>query len=166
MFERRFFLKMATISVSGFLPFSDWHAAQHGKSFESLAAFGRLNGPDQNGVILPQGFRSRIVARSGEAPVSSSNYIWHPAPDGGACYGTEDGGWIYVSNSEMRGGKGGVGALRFNSAGEKIDSYSILENTTLNCAGVRLPGELGFLARNLIVGKFLNVILTEKRRHR
>ena len=90
--KRRSFLKMATISVSGFLPFSNWHAAQHEKSFRSIAAFGGLNEPDQNGVMLPQGFRSRIVARSGESPVSSSNYVWHPAPDGGACYGTDDGG--------------------------------------------------------------------------
>jgi len=138
-FKRRSFLKMATISVSGFLPFSNWHAAQHEKSFRSIAAFGGLNEPDQNGVMLPHGFRSRIVARSGESPVSSSDYIWHPAPDGGACYGTEDGGWIYVSNSEMRGGRGGVGALKFNSVGQKIDSYSILENTTLNCAGGPTP---------------------------
>ena len=74
-FKRRSFLKMATISVSGFLPFSNWHAAQHEKSFSSIAAFGGLNEPDQNGMMLPHGFRSRIVARSGESPVSSSNYI-------------------------------------------------------------------------------------------
>ena len=66
----------------------------------------------------------------------------------------------------MRGGRGGVGALQFNSVGQKIDSYSILENTTLNCAGGPTPGEPGFHARNLIVGRFLNVILMEKCRHR
>jgi secreted PhoX family phosphatase len=51
----------------------------------------------------------------------------------------EDGGWIYVSNCEVRDGRGGAGALRFDRQGTVIDSYSILENTSINCAGGATP---------------------------
>ena len=137
--KRRAFLKMAVVSMSGFYPTVNSHAAQSKMPFYKVDSFGVLREPDENGVMLPAGFKSRIVARSGEAPISSSAYVWHPAPDGGACFETKDGGWLYVSNSEVRGGGGGVGVLRFNGAGEKIDAYSILENTTQNCAGGATP---------------------------
>ncbi|MCB1669962.1 MAG: DUF839 domain-containing protein [Pseudomonadales bacterium] len=89
--------------------------------------------------MLPAGFQSRIVARSGEQPVTSSSYLWHDAPDGGAVFATDDGGWVYVSNSEVGGGKGGVGALRFNAAAELVDAYPILAGTSVNCAGGGTP---------------------------
>lgn len=94
--------------------------------------------PNEDGLRLPEGFRSRVVARSSQ-PVGQSNYIWHGAPDGGAVFPTEDGGWIYVSNSELDDQQGGVGALRFNAAGELQDAYPILANTTRNCAGGATP---------------------------
>ena len=59
--------------------------------------------------MLPAGFTSRIVARSGQ-PVAG--YAWHSAPDGGACF-ADGTGWIYVSNSEINPG-GGASALRFS----------------------------------------------------
>ncbi len=102
----------------------------------SLAARGELLPPDQNGVRLPAGFTSRIVARSGQMLL---NYKWHAAPDGGATFATPDGGWIYVSNSELGNQAGGVGALRFNVQGEIIGAYSILNQTNRNCAGGRTP---------------------------
>ena len=40
---------------------------------------------DANGLLLPAGFTSRIVARSGQA-VPGTGYTWHSAPDGGACF--------------------------------------------------------------------------------
>lgn len=104
-----------------------------------LDDIGTLLAPDQNGVMLPLGFSSRIVARSGEAPASSSDYIWHDAPDGAAIFETETGGWIYASNSERSDGRGGVGALVFNAAGSVIDAYSILSGTDRNCAGGATP---------------------------
>ena len=112
---------------------------------ELLAAIARLNElgpllpPDDNGVRLPAGFRSRIVARSGQAPSNNSRVVWHPAPDGGAVFASADGGWVYASNSELRNAQGGVRALRFDSSGTVVDCYSILENTTSNCAGGATP---------------------------
>jgi len=107
--------------------------------FHSLNSIGELQPADENGVKLPAGFKSRIVARTGESPIASSDYLWHPAPDGGATFATDDGGWIYVSNSEVKENKGGVGALRFNANAEIVDAYRILDNTMNNCAGGATP---------------------------
>jgi len=94
---------------------------------------------DLNGLRLPAGFTSRVVARSGAKPLEASDYVWHSAPDGGAIFPTDDGGWIYVSNSERSFARGGVGALRFSAAGEVVDAYSILQGTNRNCAGGLTP---------------------------
>lgn len=104
-----------------------------------LGEIGPLNSADSNGVRLPAGFTSRIVARSGQIAANGRGYAWHAAPDGGATFSTPDNGWIYVSNSELNAGRGGVGALVFNSRGDVIDTYSILSGTTLNCAGGATP---------------------------
>lgn len=105
----------------------------------NIANVGPLQAADPNGLRLPSGFSSRIVAQSSQRAVAASSYEWHPAPDGGATFETSDGGWIYVSNSEIGGGNGGVGALRFAPDGSLIDSYAILENTSRNCAGGPTP---------------------------
>ncbi len=105
-------------------------------SFPKLAEIGPLQVPDKNNVRLPAGFTSRIVARSGERLFG---YQWHAAPDGGATFAAPDGGWVYVSNSELKGGKGGVGALCFDHLGKLVDAYSILQNTNNNCAGGATP---------------------------
>lgn len=100
--------------------------------------------PDANGLCLPQGFRSRVIAHSGStvalANGQSSNYRWHFLPDGGATFPTPDGGWIYVSNSETaaRAG-GGAGAVRFAGDGSIRAAYRILGGTQLNCAGGPTP---------------------------
>lgn len=99
---------------------------------------GALLPADANGVRLLPGYRSRIIARSGHAVTEGSDYHWHAAPDGGACFSVKDGGWIYVSNSEMVS-TGGVGAIVFDADGSVINAYSILENTHRNCAGGATP---------------------------
>lgn len=105
-------------------------------AMSNLTSAGPLQAPDMNGVRLPKGYTSRIVAYSGQ---NLFGYIWHAAPDGGATFATDEGGWIYVSNSEMKNNAGGVGALRFDQKGELIDAYPILRNTNLNCAGGSTP---------------------------
>lgn len=103
-----------------------------------LGALGPLQAPDANGLRLPAGFSSRIVARSSQ-PVAGTQHVWHAAPDGGATFGTADGGWIYVSNSEINFSGGGVGALRFDSQGNITAAYPILTGTSRNCAGGPTP---------------------------
>ena len=88
---------------------------------------------------LPDGFRSRVVARSSVSPVGGCEYVWHAAPDGGACFADDSGGWIYVSNSELDNHEGGVGALRFDASGKLIDAYPVLHGTSRNCSGGATP---------------------------
>ncbi|HJR18943.1 MAG TPA: alkaline phosphatase PhoX, partial [Actinomycetota bacterium] len=99
--------------------------------------YGPLQEPDENGLMLPAGFTSRVIAISG-VPVLGSTYVWHIFPDGGATYATPDGGWIYVSNSEVPQ-IGGCGAVRFTKDGDIADAYSILSGTSTNCAGGPTP---------------------------
>lgn len=104
-----------------------------------LARVGALHEPDASGLRLADGFTSRIVARSRVAPVAGKSFVWHDAPDGGAVFAAADGGWIYVSNSEVARNNGGASALRFSSSGELIDAYPVLAGTNWNCAGGPTP---------------------------
>ena len=70
----------------------------------------------------------------GQSPIT-----FHARPDGAAVFASNDGGWIYASNSEV-GGHGGVGALKFNANGDVIDYYMIADGeTSTNCGGGRTP---------------------------
>lgn len=99
--------------------------------------YGALQAADPNGLMLPLGFRSRVVAQSG-ALVTGTGHVWHISPDGGAVF-RQPGGYIYVSNSERSSGNGGVGALSFDYRGNLLDAYTICSNTNRNCAGGRTP---------------------------
>jgi len=94
---------------------------------------------DRNGVRLPAGYSSRIVAESSVSPLGGCEYVWHAAPDGGACFADQGGGWIYVSNSELGDTDGGAGALRFDAGGKLIDAYPVLQDTSRNCSGGATP---------------------------
>lgn len=99
--------------------------------------FGPLSAANADGLELPAGFTSRVVAVSGQL-VSGTAYTWHVNPDGGACFVRPGGGWTYVSNSEINPG-GGVSALDFNAAGTIVAARSILSGTQQNCAGGATP---------------------------
>lgn len=127
-----------------------------------FANIGPLGKPDALGIRVPEGFSTRVVAISNQPPVSSSDYLWHIFPDGGGVMPKADGGWYYVSNSEVPGvgtlgfqfpelasfsnvieqftpGLGGVGVLEFSADGTVDDAYRILGDTTFNCAGCVTP---------------------------
>src|SRR3954453_8205689 len=77
--------------------------------------YGPRRAPDANGVRLPKGFRSRIVAK-GEQVVPGTGYRWHIASDGMATFPQQGGGFVLVSNSENL--VGGASALRIGPDGE------------------------------------------------
>lgn len=109
----------------------------------NVSAIGPLLEPDLNNIRLPSGFSSRVVASSGSRvnTISGrSDYRWHGAPDGGATFSAPDGGWVYVSNSERLSFLGGgVGAIRFDTAGNIVNAYRILGGSSINCAGGPTP---------------------------
>ena len=110
-------------------------AASRAAADRSPAARNLLE-PDENGIRLPPGYRSRVLAVGGET-VPGTDHAWHRAADGGATFPLAD-GWVYVSNSERLFG-GGVGALRFDRSGRVVDAYSICSDTRRNCAGGATP---------------------------
>lgn len=108
-----------------------------GRRVSNIASLGPLGDPDENGLRLPEGVTSRIIARSQQLPLPMGSAPWHRGPDGGATFAMRDGGWVYVSNSEVS--EGGVGALRFAEDGSLIDAYEVLAGTSKNCAGGKTP---------------------------
>jgi hypothetical protein len=103
-----------------------------------LGPYGALGAADANGIKLPRGFTSQVLARSGSI-VPGTSYAWHAAPDGGATFPVDDGGWAYVSNCELPAAAGGAGALRFGPDGAVVGASRILDGTTRNCAGGPTP---------------------------
>lgn len=102
----------------------------------------------QVGILLSEGLNARLIATAGK-PVqyhdgSVSQRSFHSLPDAGATFPDprpgNEGGWVYVSNSEHNTtGLGSVGALTFDASGNVIDYKMVLENTTRNCGGGRTP---------------------------
>ncbi|SFF44739.1 protein of unknown function [Fontimonas thermophila] len=127
-----------------------------------FADIGPLGEPDALGIRVPPGFSTRIVAIANQPPVPGGSYLWHIFPDGGGVMPKADGGWYYISNSEIPGfgnlgtlypqlapfgdvldrfapGLGGASVLEFAADGTVIDAYRILSGTTFNCAGCVTP---------------------------
>lgn len=136
--ERRDFLRSTALAVGvTALGPSFWHAAYAGGPVAGTGPYGPLLAPDANGVMLPRGFRSQVLATTGSL-VPGTTYPWHPAPDGGAVFPQPGGGWVYTSNSEVPV-LGGASALRFDATGRVRDAYRVLAGTSLNCAGGPTP---------------------------
>ena len=102
--------------------------------------YGPLAGaPDANGLLLPEGFTSRVIARSLQ-PVEGTGYEWPAFPDGAATFPADDGGWFHVVNSEIPvEGDGGASTIRYDADGNVVDAYRILGGTSQNCAGGPTP---------------------------
>jgi secreted PhoX family phosphatase len=79
-----------------------------------------------------------LLATTGQR-VDGTDYVWHGEPDGAATFVHPDGGWLYVSNSELNGGNGGVGVLQLDDDGQIVDAYRILGGTKWNCSGGATP---------------------------
>ncbi|MEC7053814.1 alkaline phosphatase PhoX [Streptomyces violaceochromogenes] len=136
--ERRSLLRAAVLGgTSAALGGTLWRGAAYAVPAQpGTGPYGPLGSPDANGIRLPNGFTSRVIARSGQR-VGSTSYTWHNAPDGGACY-ADGTGWIYVSNSEINP-SGGASAVKFSSTGAITAAYRILSSTRQNCAGGKTP---------------------------
>ncbi|MFF5841512.1 alkaline phosphatase PhoX [Streptomyces massasporeus] len=136
--ERRSLLRAAVLGgTSAALGGTLWRGAAYAAPAQpGTGPYGPPGSPDTNGIRLPAGFTSRVIARSGQR-VGTTSYTWHNAPDGGACY-ADGTGWIYVSNSEINP-SGGASAVKFSSTGAITGAYRILSGTRQNCAGGKTP---------------------------
>ena len=97
----------------------------------------------KEGILLSAGLNCNILAKSAQkvefadGTVSASKF--HANPDHGATFPAKNGGWIYVSNSEVLDSKGGVGGITFNRNGKAIKYEKLLRGTTMNCGGGKTP---------------------------
>ena len=76
-----------------------------------FADIGPLLPPDANGIQLPAGFTSRVLAVINQPPMEGNPFRWHSDPDGAGVFRTEDGGWILLSNCEARDATTAFGQL-------------------------------------------------------
>jgi hypothetical protein len=89
---RRSFLGAAAATLAWGPSF--WRAAYADPAVPGPGPYGALRPPDANGLMLPTGFTSRVVARAG-APVLPGGYVWHVDPDGGAVFATPGGALLW-----------------------------------------------------------------------
>jgi len=122
--RRRELLRVGMMSAVAIGITNPWQRAFAGPADACTGPYGLLGAPDANGIRLPYGFTSRLLATT-DSIVAGTDYIWHGEPDGAACFAHSESGWVYVSNSELNGNNGGAGALRFGGDGEIIDAYRI-----------------------------------------
>ena len=155
--DRRQFIRAGVFAAGGTTAFPLIAEAAAGQA-AGTSPYGSLDGiaPDANGVILPPGFTSRIVAVAGE-PVGDTGYEWLIFPDGAATFDDGEGGWYHTVNSEVFvPGAAGVSAIHYDADANIIDAYRILEGSIANCGGGPTPwgtflsgeevfGGLGFL---------------------
>jgi len=101
----------------------------------------------KKGLLLSRGLDVAIIAQSNRPVVMAngthSKLRFHANPDFGATFAYPDddksnpGGYVYVSNAEVKRGGGGVGAIYFNKDGGIIDYKMLLRGTSMNCGGGR-----------------------------
>lgn len=138
--ERRSFLRAAAVgagagAVGATLTRSAVAAPVPARSVitGSVGGYGPLGAADENGIELPPGFRSRVIARSGER-VSGTGHIWHDAPVGGGVL-ADGAGWIHVCDSAA----GGAGSISFDATGTITGARRIRNGTQESAAGCLTP---------------------------
>lgn len=136
--KRRDFLRSSAAGAAFTLGSGFWRHAFAAPARPGPSLYGPLAAtPDANGLRLPAGFTSRLIAKTG-LPVPGTSHLWHVAPDGGACFPLADGGWAYISNSEVQS-SGGAAMVQFDAAGRVTGARTLLSGTTMNCAGGPTP---------------------------
>ena len=89
-------------------------------------------------LAVNKGVIVRVLATAnfkvGFANGEKSRLRFHSMPDGAAVIPL-DSGYVYVSNSEVTEGNGGVYAVYFDDDHNVVDYKALLTGTTRNCSG-------------------------------
>ena len=95
------------------------------------------------GIKVCTGMSARVIARANQrvalADGSLSSISFHSMPDGAAIFSLDDGGYVYVSNAEMKENRGGVYGVYFDKYGNVVDYKVLLSGTRRNCSGGKTP---------------------------
>ena len=90
-------------------------------------------------IRMSSGLSVKQIAQTGQSPLpNGGTQSFHAMMDGAGIAKLPDGGYVYVSNSEITG-TGGVYGLYFNADGEITDYKTLLANTNRNCGGGLTP---------------------------
>jgi len=92
-----------------------------------------LKDVERFGISVSKGIIVRMLAKA-DTKVPKSDLKFHSMPDGATIIPLDD-GYVYVSNSEVDDGKGGVYGVYFNHDGDIVDYKQLLSGTTRNCSG-------------------------------
>jgi secreted PhoX family phosphatase len=136
--DRRTMLRSVVVGAGMLALDPGFFARAAGAACSPDGPYGGLQAADGNGIRLPAGFSSRVIARS-LSSVASTGYTWPMYPDGGATFALGDGGWVYVANSEVPVWLGGASSISFAADGTITGARRILGNTWSNCAGGATP---------------------------
>ena len=99
------------------------------------------------GIKICTGMTARVIAKAnqyilfnGTTTTTNSDIKFHSMADAADIFSTDDdGGYVYVSNSEMSNGNGGVYGIYFNKHGQIINYKRLLHGTSRNCGSGRTP---------------------------
>lgn len=141
--DRRSFLKNGLAGIAGIGFLLD---APPLKASQRVGPYGSIEGikPDENGFVLPDGFKSKVIAIGGD-PVEGTDYQWHLFPSGAGTIPDGNNGWFLVSNSEVNNFLtpdetwGGASSIHFDSSGAIIDAHPILAWSHSNAGGTVTP---------------------------
>lgn len=95
------------------------------------------------GIRISEGLTVRVIGQAGKrvqyADGSMSVFPVHGQPDAGGCFDQPDGSFVYVSNSELPDGQGGVGAFTFDKYGNLNNYKMVQRGSSMNCGGGKSP---------------------------
>ena len=106
--------------------------------------YGDVDTIEELGIQVSKGLSVRVIANTNEkvkyANGEESTLRYHEQSDAAGIVSLDDGGYVYVANSEKHGDEGGgVYGLYFNKDGEITEYEALLTGTNYNCGGGLTP---------------------------